>query len=546
MNRDRRMGLIGIVTVGIFFGTTIFQNCAKVNYQTTTTPVTTTATGISRSVTIDPTFNQQKADVKVLFVVDDSYTMSQSQAQLAAAVDSLLTPLQGHNAEFKIVSTSGVPSNEVDYTISTRYLTEQRVEIPFSQVTSVSSYLVEKNIVNTVAYRHQAFKLYRDSTTSQFNSLKTQIKAAIQSVGVNGSDTEEGFCATARQLFDQTSSKFFKPGDKAAVVILSDENDSSEFSKCVTRYVQRVSSKPVVYYNYGQLRARLTLEYQISRDGVTSWVPVVWGVGLSGAQSITLGANCSANDKSTSVQKLTSQGYNVRNVSACVYESVQASYYGSDIGDDGTDSTKNLCSSSTYFHGQFFSNLYTMVNSIGFSAESGSCTKQIVAGSAVSQSIEYDSVVKSDMSASNTQDLKYAIFNKSTELFGNGGFIVASLVHLSGESCALATGQSYGTKYHDLKLILNNSGVEASLCSGSFSSVLSQVSNFVVTESTKSYVVSGLTDAESVTAVSVRRGGSLIKLTSSDYELVRGTITLTGFVLVSGDVIEVTIGDRVN
>ncbi|MBC7466765.1 MAG: hypothetical protein H7256_12300, partial [Bdellovibrio sp.] len=130
-------------------------------------------------------------------------------------------------------------------------------------------------------------------------------------------------------------------------------------------------------------------------------------------------------------------------------------------------------------------------------------------------------------------------------LFGSGGFIVASIVHLPGQSCGLATRQSYGSKYHDLKLILNNSGAEASLCSGSFGSILSQVSTFVVSEASKSYVVN-LTDAESITSISVRRGGNLIQLSSSDYEVVRGTITLTKFTLVSGDVIEVKIGDRVN
>lgn len=542
MNHDKKMGLIGICTVGIFFVTAIFQNCAKVNYQTVEKTPTKTSTGESRTVTIDPTFNQQKADLKVLFVVDDSYTMSQSQAQLASAIDSLLTPLQGHNAEFKIVSTSGIPSNEVDYNIGIKYLTEQRQEIPFSQIASLPSYLIERNISNKETYRHPSFKLYRDSTAAQFNSLKTQIKSAIQAVGVNGSDIEEGFCATARQLFDETSSRFFKPGDKAAVVILSDEDDASDFSKCVTRYVQRVSAKPVVYYNYGQLRTRLTLEYQLSRDGVTSWVPVVWGVGLSGPQNITVGAACSDADKTAAVKKLTDQKYVVRNVSDCVYESIAASFYGSDIGDDGSDANKNLCTSPTYFRGQFFSNLYTMVNAVGWSAQAGSCVKQVVAGSAVSQPIEYDSVVKSDLSANNNQDLKYAILNKSTELFGNGGYIVASLVHLSGESCQLATGQSYGLKYHALRNLLNTSGVEASLCSGDFTPILSQVSNFIVNEAKQSYVVSDLKDDESILKVSVRRAGQIIVLSGSDCEIVRGTVTLTGFKLVSGDVIEVYVG----
>ncbi|MEQ1722764.1 MAG: hypothetical protein ABL930_06280 [Pseudobdellovibrio sp.] len=541
MKRNQKMGITGLFIVGLFSISPIFQNCAQVNYDTFSN-VGILGAGGSRKLTIDPTYNQEKANLKVLFVVDDSYTMSQSQLQLANAIDSLLNPLQGHNVDLKIVSTSGVPNNEVDFNISTRYMTEARLTIPQSQTSSLSSYLVEKNVANNSNIRHGTLKLYRSSTTAQFNALKNQIKSSILAVGVNGSDTEEGLCSTARQLFDESSTSFFKTGDKAAIVILTDENDSSLFSKCVTRYIQRVASQPVVYYNYGQQRARVTLEYQLTRDGVTDWYPVVWGVPLNGAQTISNGNTCSTANLNYAVNRITSQGYVIRNVSGCIYETVPASYYGADLGDNGSDLTKNLCSQQVIFNNTAYTNLYTMVNSIGLSAQPGSCAKLVLPGNTLSNSIEYDSVIKSDVASTNAQNLNYAIKNRAIQLFGSSGFTVASLIRKYGESCTLSAGQTYGVAYEGLATLLGpTNSVTASLCASNFSSTLAQVSNYIVTEASSSYVITGLQPTESVIGVKVLRGTQSISLSLSEYEVVGTTLTITNFTLQSGDRLEVQI-----
>ncbi len=547
MTREKKYGFIGSTIVVLFLGTSVFQNCAKVNYDESLNGTLGGLGGPSaRKITIDPSFNQQKANLKVLFVVDDSFTMSQSQSYLASAVDSLLSPLGGHNVEFKIVSTSGVPSNEVDYAISTKYMNEARLEVPSSQLTGMNSYLIEKSVVNntnSTTRRHSNLKLYRYSTQAQIDAVKAHIKSAILAVGVNGSDTEEGLCATARQLFDSSANRFFKAGDKAVVVILTDENDSSAFSKCVTRYVQRVSSAPVVYYNYGQQRAKVSLEYQLDRDGVTSWNPVQWGVALNGPHTITNGAACASADMNYAVNKITSQGYVVRNVSGCVYETIPASYYGADLGDDGSVPGKDLCTQQVRFNNTNYPSLYAMINAIGLSAQPNSCQKIVLPGNSLSPSLEFDSVIKADSSAAQAQSLNYAIKNKSVELFGQNGFTVASLIHQAGEPCNLQAGQSFGGSYEALSVLLGpaNSTTQ-SLCNTDFSGTLSQVSNYLVTEAASSYVVNGLLDSERIQSVTVLRGGQQISLTAgTDYEVARATITLTGYSLQAGDVLEIQI-----
>lgn len=545
MKREQKMGLFGLFIVSGFLVSPVFQNCAKVNFQAMNTSSNPPVKPLGiRTVTVDPTYNQVKSDMKVLFVVDDSFTMSQSQTHLANAIDSLLNPLQGHNVEIKIISTSGVPNNEIDYSITNKYYTDQNIEISESQLQGLPGYFVDRNVKVANSNRHGLLKLYRESTTTQFANLKAQIKAAILAVGVNGSDTEEGLCATSRQLFDETTSRFFKPGDKAAIVLLTDENDASSFAKCSMRYRQRVSVKPTVYYNYGQQRAKLTMEYQVVKDGVNSWQPVVWGIGLSGARTVNVGEKCSPNDQADAVNKVTAQGFVVRNVTNCVYEIVQSSYYGADLGDDGSTSNKDLCTQPTYYNGRTYANIYAMVNAIGLSAAAGSCGKQIIPGNQLSEPIEFDSVIKSDLAAYPAQDFKLAIFNKANEVFGQSGFIIASLIRLNSESCNLANGQSYGIKYQELSTLLGpeKSAVQ-SLCNSDFSSTLSRVSNFIVNEVSNSYVLP-LQEGESVLSVTVIRKSEKIKLTTSQYEVVKDSVTLQNFTLLQGDVLEFELGPK--
>ena len=139
--------------------------------------------------------------------------------------------------------------------------------------------------------------------------------------------------------------------------------------------------------------------------------------------------------------------------------------------------------------------------------------------------------------------LNSAIKNKATQLFGNAGFTVASLIRRPGESCALSAGQSYGTSYEALSVILGPvNAVTQSLCNSDFSATLSQISNNMVTEAANSYVVSGLQDNEAILSVTLVRAGLKTLLKSSDYEIVRATVTLTAIKLQAGDTLEIEIG----
>jgi hypothetical protein len=527
VNRQKKLSLVGLFFLAAIFIASVFQNCAKVNYQAKLAePTTNIGKVVTKNISINPAFNPQSADMKILIVVDDSYTMSQSQTQLANALDSLLNPLQGRNVEFKIVSTSGIPDNQIDYDIST---------------TNLSATTIQNTITNSINGRHSPLRSLQSYNTTQFQTLKNQVKASILSVGTNGSNTEEGFCAAARQLFDNSANSFFKAGDKAAVIFLTDENDASSYSTCLSSYKQTTSNSQVVYYNYLQKRARITLEYQVDRDGIISWYPVTWGIPLASVNNFASAANCSSADLNATLNQISTLGYTVRNVSTCVYETAQANYYGADLGDNGSVPTKNLCNSTVTYNNQTYSNFYSFVSAAGFSAVSTTCTKQTVASNSVTAATQQVSVIESDVVANQTQDLRAALINKSNELFGTG-FIFASIFRRNGESCALQSGQSYGAQYEQLTSNLGSNAVAESLCATSFSNILSNVSTFITNVANRSYIVPNMADDESIFSVGIRRNNTLTVLTSNQFEAVGSTVTLTNFILQQGDVIEVTYG----
>ncbi len=542
MEQRKKIGFIGLFLVTAIATTVIFQNCSKVNYNVNSRDNVTPHGQVTRILNIQPTVSTENSDMKVLFVVDDSYTMSQSQVRLSNALDSLMNLLFRRNVEFKIVSTSGVPDNQIDYQIDSKYYTaNNNVEIPPSQLPSYSNYFIDKIVTNKPSGRHNKFASYKNYNQTQFNNVKNQVKAAILNVGVNGSDNEEGFCAALRQLFDPNSNSFFKTGDKAAIIFLTDEDDDSRFNTCVSRYRQQVSTQPVVYYNYLEMRATLTLEYEVVRDGISAWYPVTWGVGLPNGQNFNAGQTCHVSDLSIAQQIIISRGYNIRNISYCVYEATPSTRYGADLGDNGSNPNLNLCSSPLVYQGITYANLYSLITASNLSAVAGSCEKIVQPSNTIVNTGVFTSVIDSDPATTFAQDLEGALVSKSNELFGSG-FIHAHIIRKSNDQCALQTGQSYGVKYEQLASRLPQNSVVESLCENDFSQVLSQVSQFIITQVDNSYVIPGLNEGEIILSVAVKRQGQTIALNSSQYEIVGHTINMINFTLLAEDILEISIG----
>ena len=227
-----------------------------------------------------------------------------------------------------------------------------------------------------------------------------------------------------------------------------------------------------------------------------------------------------------------------------MYESAQATRYGADLGDDGTNPNLNLCTATVTFQTTTYPNLYSFITASNLSAISGSCQKTTLPANTISNIIgAYTSVIASDQASASLQDLTGALINKSGQLFGTG-FIMANIIRKSNESCALQSGQSYGVKYENLARQLPQNSVVESLCAEDFTKILSQVSQFIVTSANNSYVVPGLTESEVILGLSVKRDGQTMALNNSQFETVGPTITLIDFKIQPGDILEVSVGTR--
>lgn len=542
MTREQKLGTLGFVLAVALSVSPIFQNCAKVNYGTKSNEDPTGLALATRKVSIDTSTEKANAPVKILFVVDDSYTMSQSQQLLSNSIDSLLNPLKGLNVTIKVVSTSGVPNNAIDYSSDVKYFNELQQEITNSQTANLANFYIEKRFDNTNS-RHPEFKILPSDSDLNYSNTRAALKNTILNIGTNGSDQEEGLCAIARQLFDTTSSAFFKAGDKGLVILISDENDASVFDNCTYKIREKMSSKDVALYNYNQQQVRLKLEVRNIQDGLEQWLPIEWGVSLSGPNTVSLNSNCSSEHKDFGVNKITALGYQVRNVTSCVYDFVSAAFNGKDLGDDATNSTINLCSQNLMFNNVNYSDLYQMVNSTGYSIQAGSCQRIIQAGNTAKAVEENTYVTLADSTATTAKSLPLAIYNRASSLFGQNSFFLSTIVHKNSETCTLSSGQSYGTKYEELARSFPNQSVIASLCDSNYGPALGQISSYVIDVVKKSYQIE-ISNEEKIIAVVVLRGSDSIRLGLEDFNAAGGTITFLNFQPQVGDKIEAYISQK--
>lgn len=542
MTREQKLGILGFVLAVAFSVSPIFQNCAKVNYGTKSNEDPTGLALASRKIMIDTTTEKASAPVKILFIVDDSYTMSQSQQLLSNSIDSLLNPLKGRNVTIKVVSTSGVPNNAIDYSSDVKYFNELQQEITASQTAGLANFYIEKRYYN-INGRHSEYKILPNDSDLNFSNTRAALKNTLLNMGTNGSDQEEGLCAIARQLFDTSSTAFFKAGDKGLVILISDENDASVFDRCTYKVREKMSSQDVALYNYNQQQVRLKLEVRNTQDGLEQWLPVEWGVSLSGQTAISVNANCSTEHKNYGVNKITALGYQVRNVSSCVYEVVAAAFNGKDLGDDASNPATNLCTQSLMFNNVSYSDLYQMVNSTGYSVQAGSCQRTIQPGNTAKTLEENAFVTLADSTATTAKSLPLAIYNRASTLFGQNSFFLSAIVHKNPESCSLSSGQSYGTKYEELSRSFPDQSVVTSICDSNYGPALGQLSSYVIDVVTKSYQAD-ISSEEKIIAVVVLRGSESIRLGTGDYEAAGGTITFLNFQLQVGDKIEAYISQK--
>ncbi len=212
---------------------------------------------------VNPEIDTLRPSTKVMFVVDNSRTMSLSQKYLAEGVSSLAQDLHGFNADFFVYSTSDAHGKALNIDGSQREKDDKPViqnealqtcswtEKDGNSIvqkstagpcpnnnptvfTSEQSKPLNSSLGSKITFRH-------DDNESVLESSNDKLSQSLLNVGIDGSSNETGLCTLVRSVYDESVNAPFKKGDNAVMVVLSDEDDHSTPQSCISRITQSES-----------------------------------------------------------------------------------------------------------------------------------------------------------------------------------------------------------------------------------------------------------------------------------------------------------------
>lgn len=206
---------------------------------------------------IVPEESINKPEVKVVMVIDNSYTMSQMQEKLAQGASRLLDGLKGFSASFSIYTTThelgegGVPGRSplgFDYeksvltqSKSCRRLLNGNLNL-FEDCSSagpnpLGSQFFEFSRSNLAPPLVDSEQLSIKEATNglQFEDVRRRLASEIRSVGIQGYPEERGICSLVKAVYEEGENRPFKSKEGLGVfVVISDEDDESTPESCVS------------------------------------------------------------------------------------------------------------------------------------------------------------------------------------------------------------------------------------------------------------------------------------------------------------------------
>ena len=198
----------------------------------------------------------ERPEIKVVFVVDNSFTMSQMQEKLAAGVTNLIDGLAGFTASFSIFTTThDEEMSPLGFRHEKSAVARQAgcYEMRGGEMTLLdscpggSSRRLGSDYLNFTRYSlapslisPQDFRIREQSSSSELEDMRSRLSQAIVDVGIRGSDSERGVCSLVRAVYEEGETAPFRGADDFGVfVVISDEDDESSPEKCLSRIQQK-------------------------------------------------------------------------------------------------------------------------------------------------------------------------------------------------------------------------------------------------------------------------------------------------------------------
>lgn len=553
-----------------------------------------------RNLNIDLEVNEFQPVVKVAIIVDNSDSMLDEQQNLADGVQGMIENLRQErlNLDFYIYSTTSESNNQSLKPVSTQRTLYQYLNDEGELITTEDSTAFDEQTpltrfirwsLNPSLGKPLEMKIRKDMSDSEFEAAAQMISDTITTIGTNGSNSEKGLCSFGRLLAEpEVARRVFRQGDFSAFIIISDSNDSSSDSNCYFQKEQDFGpanehtralktdnrDEPGLYEWRYRIRYRKNYHDRIQLRYKTCIVDgqlrdcddapwryhSPWAspsqVGEPPFSTPFVGCTTEALDWLEN-----DQGQEVAE-GICEYRYRQTNRYPLFRDRDLIYGDIDICTQSFEYDGQTYQDLddyfrqnvsviddtYETLNCRDTVQEDGNAGgRYIPPYGQTSPETEISLREYLDDSAST---LAEAITNKATQLFGDDGFFVASIIDEEdipvipgqGEPVCFGPPEQQGTDYLDFILSLESQGTAFPICSVDYSPSLSLVEIFIEQIVNDTYVISDLGENEEIEEVFILRGSEEIEVSEGDqFEIVGNSLRFEEGVLQPTDQLKVTI-----
>ncbi|MCB9025050.1 MAG: hypothetical protein H6625_01925 [Bdellovibrionaceae bacterium] len=231
---------------------TTFQNCSDVNFETTDELQKAGIDGTLRQISFSPKFNENRPNIDVTTVLDNSNSMTKIQGQVKTAVSSTTSALKGFSGTVNLYSTTqelNHPARNRDTINYYKIQNDKGSLVPSTNFTDTdlidykndfdnsgnpifSTYEKWTRFVNFSPFRSIPFSAQMNDI--QFKSFQNDVYNEIAKIDVSGSQTEVTLCSLIRNIDAYKDSSDFH-----TYILATNEDDQSTIDNCLRSEGQR-------------------------------------------------------------------------------------------------------------------------------------------------------------------------------------------------------------------------------------------------------------------------------------------------------------------
>ena len=575
-----------------------FQNCAEVQYVEPNANNSNQSIGdeyAERFIQLKPETESVEPTTafKVLLVVDDSASMKKINDKLQASLDSLLVPIQNYPVLLKIITTSKLATDQA--TVQKGW-SHKTTSLNIKSIISDAwrtKFSLEPNDAFENGYDVFFTLNHIDLYSFQKNDPDYLVKVAniknrILELSNSGTGTqkEQALCNTLLALYDEGPYRLFQPGDKAAIIIVTDEDDSSTWhasgstskrSSCYNRYTYGNVGNPDVVkkqstsYNLQTWNIRFTYSYDFNNDGKIenkNSTSDNGGLGLVASEfySDYASKNPTSVIECTEAQKTAAYNYakhlspeplnsNIV-IQKCEIKSSWTALYG--FGPNGENRCYTPFTEKNINYQNMADYYKRALNRVLVKESCKAYVSQSFSNRYISDFYIHNATdpevlnVGIDKKANLPLSLQKSLLNRALDLFGNNSFSINAIIHKDAE--CLTSSASVGNKYMQLGVgsAAETSVRTMSICANDYNQVLGSLGQYIASVLKQELSFPKIKDDEIIKSASLIRAGVYQKLIAEqDYKIIfnadgSGTIKMINNILNENDIVEIQIIRKLN